>query len=117
MKAARLDLEFDKDSWLRAEFQMVRPSGELYAPGDKQYRFIAKESLETEDEIYNMVMPIVTIEGNEEYWNTKLEIYRPETDIEPSLLHYIIRQENPVPGNEDSDETIIYGTITMNNRI
>lgn len=117
MKAVRLDLEFDKDSWLRAEFQFIRMSGDLVGAGDKQYRFIAKESLETEIEIYNQIMPIITIEGNDDYWNAKVEIYRPLTDIEPSLLHYIIRQENPEPGNEDSDETLIYGIITLDKRI
>lgn len=117
MKAARLDLEFDKDSWLRAEFQIVRSSGDLIGVADKQYRFIAKESLETDLELFNIVMPIVTIEGNDTYWNIKVELERPDTDVEASLLHYIIRQENPEEGNEGSDEILIYGTITMNKRI
>lgn len=117
MRAARLDLEFDKDSWLRAEFQIIRQTGDLISPDDKQYRFIAKESLEAEAEVYNQLMPVITIPGNDDYWNIKVEIYRPETDIVPDLLHYVIRQENPSPGNEDSDEYLIYGTIKMNKRI
>lgn len=117
MNAAQLDLEFDKDSWLRAEFQFLKPTGELDGVEDHNYRFIAKESLETEDEMYNILMPKIPFGPNEEFWMTKVEIYRPATNVDPDLLHYIIRQENPEPGNEDSDEIVIFGTLTLNKRI
>lgn len=117
MQAARLDLEFDKDSWLRIEIQIIRPAGDLISPEDKQYRFVAKESLATETMIYNDIMQVVVHEEDDNYWMIKQEIYRPRTDIDPDLLHYIIRQENPVEGNEDSDEALIFGTIDMKKRI
>lgn len=115
--AVRLDLEFTKESWLREEFQFTKENGDLVGAGDKQYRFIAKESLETDIEIFNIVMPIVVHELDPNYWMAKVEIYSGDMNIQPDFLHYVIRKENPVEGNEDSDEIIIYGQITVNKRI
>lgn len=115
MQAAKLDLEFDKDSWLRAEFHLVNKEGELIYPVEKQYRFIAKESLETEVELFNQIMPIIDGEGD--FWLTKIEIYKEASDVEADLLHYVVREESTEEGNEDSDEILVYGTIKMNKRI
>lgn len=117
MNACRLDLAFDKESFLRAEFQFTTEAGDLVGMADKQYRIIIKESLETETELFNIIMPIVVHELDSAYWLAKLELTQPETIIETGLLHYVIYKENPVPGNEDSNEAIIYGTILMNKRI
>lgn len=117
MNAAKLDLFFDTNSFLRAEFQFTTESGDLVGMADKQYRIIIKESLETDTELFNIVLPKVVHETNPNYWLAKLELGQPDTDIPGGILHYVLYKENPVPGNEDSNEAIIYGTITMNKRI
>lgn len=116
MNAAKLDLEFDKNSFLRAEFQFTKEDGDLVGAADKQYRIIVKESLETDVELFNIVMPIVVHEDDEDYWMAKFELYQPLTNVEAEFLYYTIYKENPVEGNEDSNEAIIHGNITMNKR-
>lgn len=117
MNAAKLDLEFDKNSWLRAEFQFLKPNGDLQDAEEYQYRFIAKESLETDVEIYNFLMPIIPFDGNEDVWMSKVEIYKEASNIDPDFVHYVIQRENPVEGNEDSDEILVYGQLKLNKRI
>lgn len=116
MNAAKLNLEFDKNSWLRAEFQFLKADGTLQPSEETQYRFIAKESLETDVEIYNMLLPIIPMDENG-LWMSKVEIYKEATDIDPDFVHYVIQRENTEEGNEDSDELIIYGQLKLNKRI
>lgn len=119
MLSAQQDLFFDKDSWLRAEFQFIHEDGTYRDTTNKRYRFIAKESITSNVELFNQIIPIIAIDDPdaEDAWMTKIEVSRDDNDVTAEVLDYIIREESTLPNNTFQDEILVHGKLSLYKRI
>jgi len=111
MNAAKLDLTAFKGSVFIEEFQLVDSAGNPRSLVNKQVRFVCKESLDTETELFNFLPTI----SDASLGMFKVQICAADTDISSDtnndFTSYQILMESTLVGEVCQTECLVFGNL------